>query len=132
MDRIFCHDDEECRIDRIDAFTQHETLAAALSAVLKEAWRVLERIGRHNGAEGLRRAQRLTVTRIDICHAAFGDGYERHGVHPEHPHRIAEVQATTQHARLETGFTGKREDSSMCERAAQGPHFLHDADTVVR
>src|SRR4030095_1891122 len=53
-------------------------------------------------------------------------------VHPEHPHRIAEVQATTQHARLETGFTGKREDSSMCERAAQGPHFLHDADTVVR
>src|SRR5882724_11487479 len=145
---FFGDDDEQRRVDRIDAFAKDRELATTLPDVLQwvfsvaRLWQamlphqerpgVLKIVARHHAAERLARRQRLAVAGIDIANSALRHRDQRASMHAVLPPPIAKVDAATQEVRLKTSLAIERENPALGDRSLERPQFFHNRDAVVR
>ncbi len=115
MHGAFGDDYEEGGIDGIHAFAEDGALAAALAALAQEGLGVLVAMDGDSAAECLRGAERFAIAGVEVADAALRNGDEGHHVDAEHPARVAEVQATAEHAGLEAGFAIQGDDTALAE-----------------
>ena len=113
------------QVDGIGPFTQNAALRTALSTVLKEATHILEVIGfGHHFTQGLRRNQRLTITRKHVRDLSLRNGNERITMNLIHQDGL-EMNPPTQQIRRVTGLAFKGDDVVFQGTFQAPPLFNH-------